>query len=136
MVTKQNFKKGFSLIELIFVISILGIIAALAVPKLLDSRSGAIVSTIKQDISTISTSIQSHYMVNNGINKITDSVNVNSQNWLISDKKVQFNKDGKNCITIEVTSNKLNVTISQESSELCQKIYDSGVRSVSYDLFN
>ena len=135
MVTKQNFKKGFSLIELIFVISILGIIAALAVPKLLDSRSGAIVSTIKQDISTISTSIQSHYMVNNGINKITDSVNVNSQNWLIADKKVQFSKDGKNCITIEIVENKLNVTITQESSKLCQKIYNSGIRSISYDLF-
>ncbi len=135
MANRQNFKKGFSLVELIFVISILGIIAALAIPKLLDSRSGAIVSTIKQDVSTISTAIQSHYMINNEINKITDSVNVNTQNWIVADKKLQYNKDDKNCITIEVSGNTLKVDIFKESSELCLKIYDSGVRSVSYDLF-
>lgn len=135
MANRQNFKKGFSLVELIFVISILGIIAALAIPKLLDSRSGAIVSTIKQDVSTISTAIQSHYMINNEINKITDSVNVNTQNWIVADKKLQYNKDDKNCIAIEVSGNTLKVDIFKESSELCLKIYDSGVRSVSYDLF-
>ncbi|MEA3498446.1 MAG: type II secretion system protein [Campylobacterota bacterium] len=135
MTKKQNFKKAFSLIELIFVISILGIIAALAVPKLLDSRSDAIVSTIKQDVSTISTAIQSHYMINNGIAKITDSVNVNTQNWIVEDKKVEFNKDGENCISIEIVENKLDVTIFQDSSDICKKIYDSGVRSISYDLF-
>jgi len=135
MTNRQNFKKGFSLVELIFVISILGIIAALAIPKLLDSRSGAIVSTIKQDVSTISNSIQSHYMINNGIGKITDSVNVNTQNWIVEDKKLQFNKDGKNCINIEVSGNTLNIDIDKGSSELCLKIYDSGVRSVTYDLF-
>jgi general secretion pathway protein G len=135
MANRQNFKKGFSLVELIFVISILGIIAALAIPKLLDSRSGAIVSTIKQDVSTISNAIQSHHMINNGISKITDSVNVNTQNWIVADKKLQFNKDDANCITIEISGNSLKVNIYKDSSELCLKIYDSGVRSVSYDLF-
>ena len=66
---KPSLKKGFSLIELIFVIAVIGILAAIAVPKLLDSRSNAIVTTIKQDISTITNSIQSFYMLNNGIDK-------------------------------------------------------------------
>ncbi|MEA3554195.1 MAG: prepilin-type N-terminal cleavage/methylation domain-containing protein [Campylobacterota bacterium] len=132
---KQNFKKAFSLVELIFVISILGIIAALAIPKLLDSRSGAIVSTIKQDVSTISNSIQSHYMINNGISKITDAVNVNTQNWVVSDTQLEYKSKETTCITIVISGNKLNVDIFQDSSELCLKIYDSGVRSVSYDLF-
>ncbi len=131
----QNLKKGFSLIELIFVISILGIIAALAIPKLLDSRSGAIVSTIKQDTTTITTSIQSHYMINNGISKITDSVNVNSQNWNITDKKLIFKSDDADCISIEIVNTKLNITIAQNSSNICTKLYESGIRTVSYDLF-
>ena len=132
---KQNSKKAFTLVELIFIISILGIIASFAIPKFLDSRSGAIVTTIKQDVSTITNAIQTHYMITNGINKITNAVHVNSQNWVISDKKVQFNKDEQTCITIEVKRNVLQVDIYETSSELCQKIYDSGVRSVSYDLF-
>jgi general secretion pathway protein G len=132
---RTNLKKGFSLIELIFVISILGIIAALAIPKLLDSRSGAVVSIIKQDVSTITTSIQLYYMINNGINKITDSVNVNSQNWIILDKKLEFKSNNITCVTIEVAGNILNVTILKDSSEICTKIYDSGIRTISYDLF-
>ena len=83
MKKKLKLQKAFSLIELIFVIAVLGIIATVAVPKLLDSRSGAIVTTIKQDISTITTAIQSHYMLNGKIEKITDSVNINEKNWII-----------------------------------------------------
>ncbi|MEA3383052.1 MAG: type II secretion system protein [Campylobacterota bacterium] len=132
---KPKNKKGFSLIELIFVIAILGIIAAVAVPKLLDTRGSAVVSTIKQDISTISTSIQSHYMINGSLTKITDAVNVNSQTWTITDKKLEFSSDSAVCVTLEIVSNKLNVTVDNTSSDLCQKIYDEGVRSVSYDLY-
>ncbi len=132
---KPNLKKGFSLIELIFVISILGIIAAVAVPKLLDSRGSAVVSTVKQDVSTISTAIQSHYMIDGALDKIIDAVNINSQTWTIEDKKVEFKYETVTCVTIEIVASKLNITIDNTSSNLCQKIYDSGVRSVSYDLF-
>ncbi len=132
---KVNVKKGFSLIELIFVIAVLGIIAAVAVPKLLDSRSAAIVSTMKQDIATISTSIQSHYMVNNGIDKITDAVNVNTQTWNITDKEIIYKVDNNDCVKITIANNKLSVTIDESSSDLCQKIYDGGIRSTEYDLF-
>ena len=132
---KPNIKKGFSLIELIFVIAILGVIAAVAIPKLLDSRSNAITSTIKQDISTISTAIQSHYLINGNLNKITDAVNVNSQTWIISDNKLEFNHENNTCITMEVISSKLNVTIVNTSSDLCQQIYDTGIRDISYNLY-
>ncbi len=132
---KPSSKKGFSIIELIFVIAVLGIIAAVAVPKLLDTRSSAIVSTIKQDISTITTSIQSYYMINNKIDKISDSVNINSSTWNVSNKKVDFVSDDNICISIELTENKLNVTINEKSSTVCEKIYDSGVKNVSYELY-
>jgi general secretion pathway protein G len=128
-------KKAFSLIELIFIISVLGIIAAVAVPKLLDSRSNAVVTTIKQDIVTITTSIQSHYMLNNGIDKIADAVNINSKTWLITDKKLEYKDNEATCIVIEVLNSKLEITIDEVSGEICKKLYDSGIRTVSYSLF-
>ncbi|MGB5866826.1 MAG: type II secretion system protein [Arcobacteraceae bacterium] len=132
---KPSSKKGFSIIELIFVIAVLGIIAAVAVPKLLDTRSSAIVSTIKQDISTITTSIQSYYMINNKLDKISDSVNINTSTWDVTDKKVDFLSEENVCISIELTENKLNVSINETSSKVCKKIYESGVRDVSYELY-
>ena len=128
-------KKAFSLIELIFVIAILGIIAAVAVPKLLDSRGSAVVSSVKQDISTITTSIQSYYMTNGSIDKIIDAVNINSQTWNITDKKLMFDSDSKVCVTIEIVSSNLNLTIDNTSSDICQKLYDSGIRTTTYKLF-
>jgi len=132
---RPSLKQGFSIIELIFVIAVLGIIAAVAVPKLMDSRSSAIVTTIKQDISTITTSIQSYRMINNKIEKISDSVNINANTWNINDLKVEFISEDKECVTIEIVSNKLNVIIDKDSSSVCQKLYDSGVRDVSYELY-
>lgn len=132
---KPSFKKGFSIIELIFVIAVLGIIAAVAVPKLMDSRSSALVTTIKQDISTITTSIQSYQMINNKIEKISDSVNINTNTWNVDDLKVEFTSEDKTCVIIEIVTNKLNISIDENSSSICQKLYDSGVRNESYELY-
>ena len=132
---RPSLKKGFSIIELIFVIAVLGIIAAVAVPKLMDSRSSALATTIKQDISTITTSIQSYQLMNNKIEKITDSVNINSNTWNINDLKVEFLSEDKVCVSIEIATDKLNVIINEGSSKICQKLYDSGVRDDSYELY-
>ena len=130
-------KKAFSLIELIFVISILGIIASVAVPKLMDSRSGAIVTTIKQDITTISTAIESYYMLNNGISKIENSVHINKTVWKVSDKKIEYLTDDNTnlCLSLAVTNNKLVLNIDENSqNKICQKLLSSGVVDFSHDL--
>ncbi|MEA3289719.1 MAG: type II secretion system protein [Campylobacterota bacterium] len=131
----RSCKKAFSMIELIFVIAILAIIGAVAVPKLLDSRNSAVISTIKQDVSTITTSVQSYYMLEGSISKITDAVNINENSWSVSDNKVEFSDNSKSCITIEVSGTQLKVVILENSTELCKEIYNEGVRSVTYELF-
>ena len=114
---KPSFKKGFSIIELIFVIAVLGIIAAVAVPKLMDARSSAIVSTIKQDISTITSSVQSYYMLHDKIDKISDSVNINESTWDVTDTEVSFSSEENECILIALSDNELNLTINPNPSQ-------------------
>ncbi len=50
-------RNGFSMIELVFVIAVLGILAAVAIPKLAVTRTDALIATGKADIAAIRSGI-------------------------------------------------------------------------------
>lgn len=54
-------KKGFTMIELIFVIVILGILAAVAIPKLNATRDDAELAKANTNLTTLISDIQSYY---------------------------------------------------------------------------
>lgn len=122
-------KYAFSLIELIFAILIIAIISSVAVPKFFNYTNKALTSTIEQDVRTITASIQSHYMMNGSIDKISDSVQINKKYWSIEDTKVTFNDNEKECITIELVSNTIILTINKDNSTLCTDLYTKGIEN-------
>ncbi len=48
----KNMKKGFTLVELVIVMVILGALAAFAIPKMTNSKDGAIFASMKSDART------------------------------------------------------------------------------------
>ena len=54
-------KKGFTMVELIFVIIILGILASVTIPKLNTTRSDAEIVKAKANLATMISDIQSYY---------------------------------------------------------------------------
>lgn len=130
-------KNGFSLLELIFAIVILGIIASFAVPKYLETKDSALVSTIKRDVNTAINSIQSYYLLNQKIDKLSDSMNLNSVNWTIEDLKMS---DKNSCLSLEVKTTDGIKTIelavdTTKDTTICKKIRDAGLITKSYELY-
>ncbi len=127
-------KKAFSLLELIFVLVVLGIIASFAVPKYINTKEYALASTIKRDIITLTTSIQSYYLINRKIDNISDAVTLNTSNWEIVDKKILFKNSGKICIDFSVNETKISILVLKDSSDVCNILDKLGVKTQDIDL--
>ena len=134
MKNSSRLKKSFSIIELIFAIMIIGIIASVAIPKLLNLNSAATVSSIKQDTNSIISAIQSYYIINKKIDKISDIISLNTSVWDIKDKEVKYIDNEITCISISIKNNLLSLTIYPEVSNICKKLNDQGIISNSFSL--
>ncbi|MCI7501418.1 MAG: type II secretion system GspH family protein [Campylobacter sp.] len=76
-------KKGFTMIELIFVIVILGILASVAIPRLAATREDAEISATVANLRTLISDINSYYTVKDGFptgTKWKDITNVPVEN--------------------------------------------------------
>jgi general secretion pathway protein G len=131
-------KSAFSLLELIFAIVILGIVASFAIPKYIDTKDSALVSTIKRDLNTAVTSIQSYYLLNQKIEKISDALSVNDTNWTQTDTKLV---DKNACLSLEIVTSssgdkEIKLTVdSTKDTTICKKIRDASIVTSSYELY-
>jgi general secretion pathway protein G len=128
-------KKAFSLLELIFAIVIIGIISTVAVPKLMDTKANAQATTIKNDISTIVSSVRAYYLINDNLDDLNSALTLNQNIWEIDGTNAIYNDADANCISISIEDKKLNVIVNEENSgKVCEKIKTSGFSSIIYDL--
>lgn len=131
-------KSAFSLLELIFAIVILGIVASFAIPKYIDTKDSALVSTIKRDLNTAVSSLQSYYLLNQKIEKISDVLTINETNWNLTDTKLS---DKNLCLFLEIktldTDNKsIEIVVdTQKETTICKKIRDAKIVTASYELY-
>ena len=131
-------KLAFSLLELIFAIVILGIVASFAIPKYIDTKDTALVSTIKRDINTAISSIQSYYLLNQKIDKISDTLTINDTNWTVTDTKLT---DKNSCLSLEIKTStggtkSIEVTVDDtKTTTICKKIQGAGLITTSYELY-
>ena len=58
---KSNVRKGFTLIELLIVVVIIGILAAIAIPKFANTKSKAYIAAMKSDLRNLVTAEESYF---------------------------------------------------------------------------
>lgn len=62
---KGSAKKAFTLIELLIVVAIIAILAAIAVPNFLEAQTRAKISRARSDMRTLATGLESYFVDNN-----------------------------------------------------------------------
>ncbi|MBZ8006713.1 type II secretion system protein [Campylobacter sp. RM9334] len=98
-------KKGFTMIELIFVIVILGILAAVAIPKLNATRDDAEIAKAASNFSTIISDITSYYTAKGSfatdLATMTNVALASGGNFEIKGKKCAVIKASGSTLSIE-----------------------------------
>ncbi|MEK6284908.1 MAG: prepilin-type N-terminal cleavage/methylation domain-containing protein [Acidobacteriota bacterium] len=79
----RNKQSGFSLIELLIVVAIIGIIAAIAIPNLLKSQQAAHETAAKTEVQTLGKS-QILYSISKGRGKFADLATLGSMSYVDS----------------------------------------------------
>jgi len=116
----QYSKNAFTMIELIFVIVILGILSAVAIPKLSATRDDAVVSSVAQNIMVGAFEIAS-YAVSNAkteddlslMSNALSNLSTSGIATLTSKKAVIAMGNTADCITIKIT-----VTVTDDILEI------------------
>ena len=105
-------KSGFTLIELIFVIVIIGVLAAVAIPKYNELRLNAQVSNIIKPYSTILENGRSLYLNEKELNDkndtaidIVDFIDTKGKGWTKNTDDATYKIDDNNYVTFTYNNN-------------------------------
>jgi prepilin-type N-terminal cleavage/methylation domain-containing protein len=116
-------RAGFTMIELIFVIVILGILAAVAIPKLAATRTDAEVSKAASDLATVITDIGSYYTAQGQFADLSVMTNVvdfdDTAKGDTSSDTANFQVGGNDCVLFTFTADTVTLSDVNETDPAC-----------------
>ncbi len=77
-----KYNKGFTLVELVIVIAVIGILAGLAIPHFLDSQAKTRTARAAADMRTLQSAVEQYMAAGNTIDGLTDDQKANGAKFL------------------------------------------------------
>jgi len=118
-------RKGFTMIELIFVIVILGILAAVAIPKLAATRDDAEISKVATNVATAVSDITAYYTAHKG------GFAANVDDMTNTTKAGNVQSKGADCVLITVDNATGTITVADPAGCGNEKIVDGAKKALS-----
>lgn len=130
-----RYSTGFSMMELLFVLVIIGILASLALPRISFSRNNALSVAIQSDIQTIISSTQEYAITNEFMPQnanpqwLVNYLHLSPQRWVVSGDSLKIAKNGvpdsqNDCLSIRFNqTTALEILFNRsQNSNLCQNL--------------
>ena len=124
---KHRNQKGFTLIELMIVVAIIGILAAIAIPQFATFREKGYIASMKADCNSIRTAEEAYYVDNNSYKELGATGAIDDPSALLPGTSPL--SDGNEVVVALVSTTGYTITVTStklSSGSAIQKvIYDS-----------